>query len=252
MDWLAYLLLPVLVGILLFRMRQDKQEFEAFKALVASSDRQRMYKKWLLESFLLFGCSSILSLLLMGQGRLLSSLYSAFRTLIPNNFFTLLDNSASEGGSFVSGLLIGAIFGGILLGVVLGILLKKKKPQKPLIVGDVEAFFPRNKAEGFWAALLAINAGFSEELFFRLLLPLLFYLVFKQTILALVLAALLFGLAHFYQGWAGIMITTLLGAAFTVLYLATGNIWLVMLVHALIDLNGLLLQPYLHKRFFQA
>lgn len=83
MDWLAYLLLPVFVGILLFRMRQDKQEFEAFKALVASTDRQRMYKKWLLESFLLFGCSSILSLLLMGQGRLLSSLYSAFSTLIP-------------------------------------------------------------------------------------------------------------------------------------------------------------------------
>ena len=39
--------------------------------------------------------------------------------------------------------------------------------------------------------------------------------------------------------------TTLVGVVMTAVYLITGALWLAMLLHALIDLNGLVLRPWL-------
>lgn len=58
-------------------------------------------------------------------------------------------------------------------------------------------------------------------------------------------SALIFGLVHFYQGWAGVILTTFPGVILTLVYLATGHLWIAMVVHAAIDLNGLILQPFL-------
>ena len=50
---------------------------------------------------------------------------------------------------------------------------------------------------------------------------------------------------HRYQGWVGVIATTALGAVMTGLYLMTGSLWVVMLVHVLVDLNGLVVTPVL-------
>ena len=53
----------------------------------------------------------------------------------------------------------------------------------------------------------------------------------------LLLAALLFGLAHSYQGISGMLLTALAGALFCGLYVATGSLLLPILLHILIDVR---------------
>lgn len=246
MQGLAYLLLPLLLSILFWRTRQDKQEYERFKNLSSSLERQKAYRKWTLESFLLFGGSSLIGLLILGKFKLLNTLLPAFAKVIPAQS---LPSSRDSGSSFMLGILTSVLISGVIVGVFLRIRAQKKKPQSSLVIGDVEALLPRNNKERLWASLLALNAGFSEELFFRLFLPLLIYLVFNNALFALVVATLIFGLVHYYQGWAGVVITMLLGTVLMVIYLATSSIWVVIIIHALIDLNNLILQPWLQKRF---
>jgi len=56
-----------------------------------------------------------------------------------------------------------------------------------------------------------------------------------------------FGLAHLYQGWVGILATAVIGAALAALYLGSGALWLAMAVHAAFDLFGLVIRPGLTR-----
>jgi membrane protease YdiL (CAAX protease family) len=114
-----------------------------------------------------------------------------------------------------------------------------------LQIGDIDALMPRNGAESLWAALISLNAGISEELFFRLLLPLLLALLTGNVVAAFAVAALVFGLVHVYQGWMGVLATGFLGLVFSVLYLASGSLIAAMAAHALLDLFGLVVRPTL-------
>jgi membrane protease YdiL (CAAX protease family) len=58
----------------------------------------------------------------------------------------------------------------------------------------------------------------------------------------------MFGVAHLYQGWIGVIATTLAGLLFTGVYLATGNIWIAALLHSLLNLQALWLRPLLRER----
>jgi len=107
------------------------------------------------------------------------------------------------------------------------------------------SLLPRNGGERAWAALIALNAGLSEELFFRLALPLLLAAVTGQAALAFWLAVLIFGLGHAYQGLFGIVATTIIGALLGLIYLYSGNLWLVVAIHAGIDLWSLVVMPLL-------
>ncbi len=78
-----------------------------------------------------------------------------------------------------------------------------------------------------------------------MLLPLLSTYVFGNVLLASVAASIFCGVIHSYQGWVGALATTVLGALLTLIYLGTGNLWVVIAVHVAIDLNGLILQLYL-------
>ena len=59
----------------------------------------------------------------------------------------------------------------------------------------------------------------------------------------------LFTLAHRYQGRGGMAAVALVGAVLAYLYLATGLLWLVALLHAVVDANSLVLRPWLERRF---
>ncbi len=227
-------------------LRNDPADYRAFKALTRTEDRQRRFRIWTLKSFLLFGCVSLISLAILGRLSALVSLPPEFLRLA--TFFH--DHGPSQAG--MTGFLIGttsAIVFGLIIGILAARRKKKKQALKPVTIGDIAPLLPRNWPEIAHGALLSVNAGFSEELYFRLLLPLLFAILIGHAVPAFVLAAIIFGLAHFYQGIAGVIATTILGILLTLTYLFTGTIWAAVGAHAFFDLIGLVIRPSLARIF---
>ncbi len=102
---------------------------------------------------------------------------------------------------------------------------------------------PRDNAERGYCVAISLNAGFSEELFFRVVVPVLLVQVTGLPGVAFVAAILLFGLGHAYQGLWGVVATSIAGAILFLIYLYTGNFWLVVAIHAGIDLWSLVVVP---------
>ena len=104
---------------------------------------------------------------------------------------------------------------------------------------------PHTRTEMIRFVLLSTTAGICEEILFRGFL--LWYLSCLVPVVAAWLAgALLFGMAHAYQGSGGVLRTGLVGAGLVALYLLSGSLWLPMLLHAFVDVNsGLLAYAYL-------
>jgi uncharacterized protein len=104
------------------------------------------------------------------------------------------------------------------------------------------ALLPRTGAERRLFTLVGVTAGVCEEWLYRG-----FFLAVvaamaggPPTWVLVVVAAVAFGLAHAYQGRAGIVLTGVLGGVMAILYLDTGSLLLPVLLHALIDLRFLL------------
>jgi len=104
------------------------------------------------------------------------------------------------------------------------------------------AVLPRTPAERRLFTLVGITAGVCEEWLYRgFFLAVIAALVGRPPTWALILvAAAAFGLAHAYQGRAGIMSTGVLGGVMAALCLQTGSLLLPVLLHAAIDLRFLL------------
>jgi uncharacterized protein len=238
---LPAILLALCLGSLAWFVRKDLAAYQAFKRLTETGGRQRQYRAWLVKTFLLFTCATPAVLAILGRLRALTALPPEFQPL-----FLDLNAHASAASAF-NGLLIGIFLGALAAGLVAGLLLPRllRRNVKPVYAGDVAALLPRNGAETVWTALLSVNAGIGEELYFRLLLPLLLVSVGCGALSAFVLAVLIFGAVHFYQGVVGIVATTIIGALLAVLYLWTGNVWVAVAAHALLDLVGLVVRPTL-------
>lgn len=107
----------------------------------------------------------------------------------------------------------------------------------------VGAMLPLSRTERSWFAGVSVGAGISEELVFRGFL--LYYIAGNLPGIGIAwriaLAAIIFGLCHFYQGWQGMLGTAILGAVLGGLYVATGSLLLPIILHALIDLRILLI-----------
>ena len=104
------------------------------------------------------------------------------------------------------------------------------------------ALLPRTAGERRLFTVVGVTAGVCEEWLYRG-----FFLAVVAglagglpTGLLVVVAALAFGLAHAYQGRAGVVTTGLLGGVMAALYLQTGSLLLPVLLHAAIDLRFLL------------
>jgi membrane protease YdiL (CAAX protease family) len=237
--------LLVLFAVALVRViYKDAAEYQRFKALTESRDRQRRFAVWVAKSFILFGAGAVVSLALVGQLPALMQPPAAFAPLT-KMLRSVID--LEHGGSdvltgFAGGVLIALLFGWLILRFR-----SKKKAPKQVTVGDIQPLLPRNGAERWWAVLLSVNAGLSEELFFRLALPLLIVLVIGNVVLAFAVAVVVFALMHLYQGWAGVLATGLVGAALSAVYLASGNIWIAVALHAALDLNALVVMPLLTR-----
>jgi membrane protease YdiL (CAAX protease family) len=77
-----------------------------------------------------------------------------------------------------------------------------------------EVLLPLRVPEMLVFALLSISAGFCEEFVFRGYFQRQFLALTQSVPAAVALQAIVFGAAHFYQGWRGVIVITVYGAMF--------------------------------------
>jgi membrane protease YdiL (CAAX protease family) len=104
------------------------------------------------------------------------------------------------------------------------------------------AVLPRTAGERRLFTVVGVTAGVCEEWLYRG-----FFLAVVAAVsgglpdaVLVAVAAVAFGLAHAYQGRAGMLTTGVLGGVMAALYLSTGSLLLPVLLHAAIDLRFLL------------
>lgn len=104
-------------------------------------------------------------------------------------------------------------------------------------IENVEPLLPRTPLEMQWFTAVSLTAGICEEILYRgFLIAYAAALVPKPA--AVVVASLLFGMGHAYQGSRGVAQTGLVGLGLALLYLLGGSLWIPMAVHAFIDWNS--------------
>ncbi len=157
----------------------------------------------------------------------------------------------SEGGVLetVAGMVVGALAVTVLAVVVLRLVARRRARSgdtSPLPLAGAAALTPMlpttRRGRRGWASL-SLMAGVTEEVTTRGLTVLTLALLLPDADprVVVVVAAVLFGLAHAYQGPTGMLATTIVGGALTGLYLSTGSLLLPMVLHVLLDLRVLLL-----------
>jgi uncharacterized protein len=105
------------------------------------------------------------------------------------------------------------------------------------------AIMPSTAPEQAWFAAISIGAGISEEFVFRA-----FLLCYLGTWLpalgfygVLAVSSVIFGLNHLYQGYLGVLGTTIVGLALGLFYYQFGGLLVPMVAHALLDLRIILI-----------
>ncbi|VVT15378.1 conserved membrane hypothetical protein [Sphingomonas sp. EC-HK361] len=234
---LAVVLLLVALASFGWFLRGDRSEYARMKALTDTRERQRRYWVWTVKAFLLFGALSVVELVLLGRAdaplRFPDEFAGVAAGLPQLDDFSLLPIAGA------------AVIGGIVGSVVVGFIERRRKTA--VKVGDFDALLPRNGREMAFAALLSVNAGLSEEMFFRLLIPLLVMVLTGSAVAGFAFAAILFAAAHLYQGWKGVAATFVLGLVMTGFYLFSRSLLVVIAFHAIIDLNALIVRPALGR-----
>lgn len=142
------------------------------------------------------------------------------------------------GGAIATGMVIGAVAPALAVLVSPALRAKLVAP-----LARLSFFLPGTPTERRWFALVSVRAGICEEVLYRgFLLRYLLALPFGLSLVAaLVASSLMFGLAHLYQGAAGVVGTAAMAFALGLLYLTSGSLLLPILLHTLIDLRVLLL-----------
>lgn len=238
MDPLAIALLFVVLGVLAWRATtRERREYGRFKRLRSTIARQKVMRRWLVESVLALGGLS--AAVLFGAWAEIGPALREAQAWPPIE--ALRDGVATgPGGWIAAGIAL------LLLAVLLvPVFVLKGSVDEVPAVGDIRAILPRTRGELPYGAGLAIQAGVLEELLFRLGLPALAFAVTGDAVLAFGGSILVFGLLHLYQGPLGIGLSIVLGAVFTLLYLVTGSILVPIILHLLIDLRSLVLIPIL-------
>ena len=104
------------------------------------------------------------------------------------------------------------------------------------------AVLPRTAGERRLFTVVGVTAGVCEEWLYRGFFLAVVAAVVPELseVLLVAVAGVAFGLAHAYQGRAGVVTTGVLGSVMAALYLSTGSLLLPVLLHAAIDLRFLL------------
>ena len=230
---LLALLIVVLTVLLLRAVTRERRDYARFKRLRSTMLRRKVFRRWILESWLVLG--GLAAVVLLAASQFVPLALQDARQWGPLDAIPYRSDT-------VAGLLAGFGIAAVLVLVVPILLLRRRLDEVPAI-GDIRALLPRNRGELPYGAVLGLTAGIVEELLFRLALPALLFGVLGSGPLAFGIAALLFGALHLYQGPLGILFAFILGLLFTLLYLVSGSIVWPIVLHALIDLRSLVLIP---------
>lgn len=234
---LIALLVLVLAVLAARAARRQRRDWRSFKRLRSTGSRQRVYRRWLVESVVVMGGMS--ALLLPATWTLLGPALRDAQAWGP------ADGLRSQlGTGWGAGVAAGAAVL-VVVALLLPIVLARGRVDEIPAIGDVRALLPRNRRELPYGAALGISAGVFEETMFRLALPALIFGIVPNGPLAFLAASLVFGLLHVYQGATGVLFATLLGLVLSALYVVTGVIAVPILLHCLLDLRSLVLVPAL-------
>jgi membrane protease YdiL (CAAX protease family) len=238
----------ILAGYIIHRVLYANRTYHQLKSAIAQGDtnaRSRYYQRILVFEFI----SATLALFALQFD--FSKLRPGYLELNHASVFQSILRDVGSSGDYAKGIYWG-LYIGILFGTVFAILIriwKNRRPQEEpkmrwwrRLLPDFSVLLPSNPRERFLFAAVAISAGVCEEVVFRgwLLCTLHNDLALNGTTLVLAAAAC-FGLAHFYQGATGMIVTALAGILFTFLYVQSGSLLLPILLHILIDLRWVLL-----------
>ena len=120
--------------------------------------------------------------------------------------------------------------------------MQEKAPFLPRFVREIPAY-----------TIMCIAAAVCEEIIYRGFMVTYFLPEFNGRsgipILAVTAPAFLFSLAHYYQGWVAIMKIFMLSLLLGIIFIYSGSLWLVMIIHFLIDLIGGLVMMYLLRKY---
>jgi membrane protease YdiL (CAAX protease family) len=134
--------------------------------------------------------------------------------------------------------------------MVVGVLfvLARLLGTNPTGIKAVGILLPQGAAEAIVWVILAVTAGFCEEVIFRGYFQRQFFALTGKIEVAIVLQALIFGLAHIYQGVKGALTITIYGAMFGVLAARRKSLRPGMIQHASQDIFSGIVGSILRKR----
>ena len=106
---------------------------------------------------------------------------------------------------------------------------------------EVENFLPQELFGKILWVLMSFTAGFCEETVFRGYLMTRIRLVgnFSSWTVPVLISSLLFGIPHLYQGFAGVVVISILGAIFSISYIYYKSIWPAIIAHFFLDFLNL-------------
>ncbi len=235
-TWQIVLCWVLTVAALVPAVLSNRTGMARVALLAIGPARNRMFRQIILICALQFGCVGVV---LVQQLAGLSAIWD-----LPAEFWPIHATLRVDLRASLSGIGFGAI------GIGLAILVEKlRHPGNPWFPPprpepNRSPLIPRTYGERWWGAAVSVNAGIVEEIFFRLALPLVLLTVIPSVWWALGLSALIFGLAHRYQGWVAVLATTVIGAFFGLFYLVTGHLWVAMVAHILWDMIFLVVRPW--------
>ncbi|GAB3426419.1 CPBP family intramembrane glutamic endopeptidase [Flindersiella endophytica] len=172
------------------------------------------------------------------------SALSDFGLVLPSRALDVLPAEPSE----LAGTVVGLLVAGAILPFVFRRIAGSGLELWRAGLSTFEAMLPATRSERGYAVAVSVTAGICEELIYRG-----FLIAFGVGAFGLHpyfaggIAVVLFGIAHFYQGWSGMIRVTVFGIAMTGLYLGTGSLFLPMLIHAAGDLVSLVVMPRLRQ-----
>ena len=146
-------------------------------------------------------------------------------------------------GSFIAA----ALLIGMVLNLLGGLVSGKGDAARLKAYGKLAPFLPKTARQHRWGMALSVSAGIAEEIAYRGFV--MWMLAFFMPVYAVIaVQAVVFGMAHAYQGWGGAVGTAILGAVIGLVYWATGSLVLPILLHVLVDAMSLSLAYFTYRR----
>lgn len=242
MQILSIIIGVILAGYIASEVIRFVPRYRKLKQAVAEGNphaRTRVYRQALAFEWI----SALLAVIALGFDW--SKLNPRFLALEGSGLFPSMAAGKAFARGNVVGVLIGMVAGtaAIVIGRIRANRRSGTQPAQPTsrwkkILPDFSALIPVTTAERLWWVAVALSAGICEEVVFRgWLLAALHGQAGVNGTALIATAAVLFGLAHAYQGVTGMLLTALAGALFCGLYVATGSLLVPILLHCLVDVR---------------